>query len=206
MVESDEQVSVRVAEIAAQVEALHSLGTLSTADADAAYRALFRARDIDQVQQVASPIQSHGVMTVPLLEVADVHAELVGVDCDLQRIYLNDYAGYRISADNRFVEFGFRDQLGERLGAIRKRVSFPARVAGFRARYALVELRHAWVMVYRAADELDALGIDVKAADVCVGENVVVVGVASDVAEAARLLQHRFGSMVSARQDLGYAT
>jgi hypothetical protein len=203
---SDEELLLRsIAHHAAGVERLQRDGALTQQEFRSACATLYAASDLKDIKKVAAllpPVRSPRLE--PLNEVA-VREELRSVDCYLERTFPEDYAGFRIVEGGTLVEFGYRSDLRRHIARVRTRVTFPTRVTGFAARFALVDLRYTFVRVSRDWDALVERGIELTSLQLDVDKNAVVIGVEDSVDQANEALRREFGPAIVTQQDFGAA-
>jgi hypothetical protein len=185
-----------------RAESLERTGALTARERHNICGDAFRAASLDRLSAVMARLPD-ATPEVEALDVNRVRNELRPLDCRLERSQPASYAGFRLAHENRLVEFGFVSDLRRQIVAVRHGVPFPARVSGFAARFALVELRYACVMVSRSLERLDEDGIAVMSLNLSVERNAVVVTVAEEVEAARRTLTDRFGPALVVEQGFG---
>jgi hypothetical protein len=202
-VSEEEQLLRSIAEQATRAEGLHRSGALSATQFRDLCTDLYAAVDLHELRRIAASLPAGDAAPAEPLDVSAVRTELLPVDCYFERTFPSDYAGFRIVGDETLVEFGSRAGLRQLVARARARVTFPTRVSAFAARFALVELRYAYVMLDRAWDALLGRGLELTSLDLIVERNRVVVGVEADVQATDAMLRAEFGPAVVAEHGLG---
>jgi hypothetical protein len=102
MLEVEERLVGTIAEVAAQAEALERAGLLAARARENVCSEAFHAKDLERIAAVKAP-----ALDLEPLNVNSVRNELRPLDCHLERLLMDSHAGFRLTDDDRFVEFGF---------------------------------------------------------------------------------------------------
>lgn len=201
---NEEQLVQLIARNTARAEALHDSGALSSDEYGIVLANLYGARSPDDVADFASYLDAYRSEPVKPLDEHPTRLALAELDCYLEREHPESYAGFRLVPDLTLVEFGFVRDLRRSVAGVRQQVAFKPRISGFAARFSLVELRYAEVMLRRAWTDLCRIA-PLRMYYLSVERNAVVIGVETDVATHQAILRERLGPAVLAEQSYGAA-